>query len=487
MLPRLSEEDPIELVKPVCLQMGWCKSPPLFCTASETACDAAQDLLDAEADLPEHPLETYCLPEPIELPPLGNEEIQWLLKLLEVYMDDFMGLVQSPSYRDLEHFTRAILYGIHKVFPPPGPNDDPDDEPIAIKKLKQGDGRWATSKEILGWFFDGVRHCMSLPPEKVTRIMDHLKMLAKQKMVRLKELEKLTSKLMHAMIGIPNGRGLLSPIIATVATKAKLQNYKNKSTKLNQATRQALQDWIMLLPCALCQPTPCADLMPALADFGGFCDASKQGAGGVWFGFNKKLPPIVWRVQFPADIQTKVVSQDNPHGSITNSDLEMTGLLLQWLVLEKFTNLEHAHVAIWCDNTPTVAWATKLLATKAVVAARLLRTLALRMIACQASPLTMLHVPSDLNNMADFASRSFSQLVSTCEFLTEFQNHFTLPQDASWIHCQLPSETIGCILANLLTMPSGLALWRRHTQCASITGGIGANSFPPVSIHTFKE
>jgi len=69
-------------------------------------------------------------------------------------MDDFMGLVQLPSYRDLEHFTRAVLYGIHKVFPPPGPNNDPDNEPITIKKLKQGDGQWA-SKEILGWFFMG--------------------------------------------------------------------------------------------------------------------------------------------------------------------------------------------------------------------------------------------------------------------------------------------------------------------------------------------
>jgi len=292
---------------------------------------------------------------------------------------------------------------------------------------------------------------------------------------------------MHATIGIPNGRGLLSPIITTVATKAKLRNYKNKSTKLNQATKQVLQDWITLLPCALCQPMPCTDLMPAPADYGSFCDASKQGAGGMWFGFGKKLPPIVWRVQFLVDIQNRVVSQDNPHRSITNLDLEMTGLLLQWLLLEKFTNLEHAHVAIWCNNTPTVVWATKLLATKAVLVARLLRTLALQMIACWASPWTALDIPSNLNNMADFASRSFLQFVSTCEFLTEFQNHFSLLQNTSWVHCQLPSEMIGHMLASLSTTTSSLALWHWHTQHASITGGTGANSFPPVSIHTFKE
>ena len=36
----------IELVVPDALQMGWCESPPFFCTASETARDVIQDLID---------------------------------------------------------------------------------------------------------------------------------------------------------------------------------------------------------------------------------------------------------------------------------------------------------------------------------------------------------------------------------------------------------------------------------------------------------
>jgi len=70
----------------------------------------------------------------------------------------------------------------------------------------------------------------------------------------------------------------------------------------------------------------------------------------------------------------------------------MVGLILQWLVLENFAELAHTHVACWCDNTPTVAWASRLLSTKAKKAARLLRILALRMIACQASLLTTFHI-----------------------------------------------------------------------------------------------
>jgi len=114
--------------------------------------------------------------------------------------------------------------------------DNGEDKPISLKKLKQGDGKWAKSKEILGWFLNGVSRCMSLPANKVKKITNNLKNLVKQKLVKLGDLEKITGKLMHATIGIPNGQGLLSPIIATVATKGKSRKYKDKKTKLNQST-----------------------------------------------------------------------------------------------------------------------------------------------------------------------------------------------------------------------------------------------------------
>jgi len=55
-------------------------------------------------------------------------------------MDDFMGILQAPTPEEMIHFTHAVLHGINKVFPAPGPTDDPKDNPIAIKKLQQGDG-----------------------------------------------------------------------------------------------------------------------------------------------------------------------------------------------------------------------------------------------------------------------------------------------------------------------------------------------------------
>jgi len=41
---------------------------------------------------------------------------------------------------------------------------------------------------------------------------------------------------------------------------------------------------------------------------------SKEGAGGVWFGLNKALPPLVWQVVYPSEIQKEVVSEANPRG-----------------------------------------------------------------------------------------------------------------------------------------------------------------------------
>jgi len=329
--------------------------------------------MDANEDLPQHPLEAMCNP-PFKDNSITHEGPLQLdtLHLMEVYMDDFIGLAQGLSRCQLTQFTRSVLHGIHLVFPPPDPDENKDDEPISVKKLKQGDGMWSTKKEILGWLFDGVGRCIQLPMEKVEKITQMLKDMLRKRRVRFGDLEKINGKLMHATIGVPNGKGLLSPMIAQLSKKPKTKSYKDHTTKLSGAAKQAIKDWITLLPVALKEPTLCHDLMPAPADFGGYCDASKAGAGGVWFGLSKQLPPIVWRVEFPPEVQQQMITHDNPRGSISNSDLEMTGLLLHWIVLELVTDLSHAHVACWCDNTPTVAWASKLLSTKATTAAQLL-------------------------------------------------------------------------------------------------------------------
>jgi hypothetical protein len=63
---------------------------------------------------------------------------------------------------------------------------------------------------------------------------------------------------------------------------------------------------------------------------------------------------------------------------VTNSDLEMVGLLLLLLIMEDVVcNLNEANVALFSDNTPTVSWVTRLASRHSTVATQLIAALAL--------------------------------------------------------------------------------------------------------------
>jgi len=55
---------------------------------------------------------------------------------------------------------------------------------------------------------------------------------------------------MQTMIGIPNGQGLILPIIAMITAHSQSKGYKDKTICLNATTHQALADWQALLLAA---------------------------------------------------------------------------------------------------------------------------------------------------------------------------------------------------------------------------------------------
>ena len=73
-----------------------------------------------------------------------------LLHLLEVYIDDFIGMIQLTDEAELRHFTRSILRAINEIFPPPDVTKSVMGPPLAPKKLEE-DGPWEARKKILGW------------------------------------------------------------------------------------------------------------------------------------------------------------------------------------------------------------------------------------------------------------------------------------------------------------------------------------------------
>jgi hypothetical protein len=150
--------------------------PSIFCAASETARDVGDNMADKPlGSLPQHPLEEWmeCTEEIVQ-PPEWTPSEQYL-RLMEVYVNDFIQLAQTTDPNQLRHLSRAILHGVHLVFPPPSVTGHVGKDPVSMKKLAQGDGRWATRKEILGWIFDGVNRTIELPPDKVEKITNEIK------------------------------------------------------------------------------------------------------------------------------------------------------------------------------------------------------------------------------------------------------------------------------------------------------------------------
>ena len=108
-------------------------------------------------------------------------------------------------------------------------------------------------------------------------------------------------------------------------------------------------------------------------------------------GKGKACIPKVFRLAWPDDIKELFHK-----GNITKSDLEMTGLLMLWLVMEEVCpKLQAAYVALFSDNSPTIGWVKYLAARGSLVAMQLVRALTIRSKKDWASPLTPLHIAGE--------------------------------------------------------------------------------------------
>ena len=120
-------------------------------------------------------------------------------------------------------------------------------------------------------------------------------------------------------------------------------------------------------------------------------------------GEGKSCIPTVFRLAWPDDIKELFHK-----GNITNSDLEMAGLLMLWLVMEEvFPKLRAVYVALFSENSHTIGWVKRLAARGSLAAMQLVQALTLRLKKSGASPLTTLHISGEENSMSDIPSRLF--------------------------------------------------------------------------------
>ena len=466
------------LVVPNCLQMGWCESPPFFCAASETARDVIETLL-LESRLPAHAFESQMLND------AHDHHLVWRLQattsfinLVEVFVDDFIGATNNLTRTHLEHFSRAMLFGVHSVFPPPDITGHQGEDPISQKKLHQGEGTWSHTKEILGWLVDGLNFTLSLLPEKCEKIVKLIKKVCKRPAVSLLKFQELAGKLQHASFGIPGGKGLFSPIYRALKTTT-------GTVKITADIKCVLRDWRTVVQHLSTEPTPVRLLVSNYPNYVQFTDACGLGAGGIITPGLDPMQHWVWKFEWPQDIKDSLVSWSNKKGTLTINDLELAGIVLGWLVLEQVCkNLTYKHVGLFCDNTSAVSWTHRGSTSTSTVAGRLLRFLALRQRKRQVSSLAPLHVAGEDNTMADIPSRAFKEgkyFKAANDIVTYFNTHFPLPQNLSWkeyvVKPKLASRVISCLRGEQLQMESLLNLPRHGTS----TGATGQHTAPPAT------
>jgi hypothetical protein len=189
--------------------------------------------------------------------------------------------------------------------------------------------------------------------------------------------------------------------------------------------------------------------------------------------------PVVFRWEWPEDIKQDIKTFSKPLGRLSNSDLEMAGPVILWLLIEGVcVDLREKWVTLFSDNSPTVGWVTQLASKRSVVAERLIQALALRLKSTHTCPLTPLHIEGIHNKIADIPSRSFGSNPTMCnsdaDLLTLFNNHFPLPQQKSWTVYHLSYAAVMHVTSILQMKPFALDDWRRLPTRGKCAGEIGA-------------
>jgi hypothetical protein len=477
--------DDIEIVVPNSLQMGWCESPPFFCAGTETARDVMETYLRNNTPLPHHAFETLMLPSDSSNTLSSSHNKDTTTTLLEVFVDDFIGMTNQTTSSHLTNLSRAMIHGVHSVFPPPDVSGHNGHDPISQPKLLKGEGLWEYKKEVLGWVLDGKNFTLQLPPQKCEKIRKLIKHIINLKRVSLNKFQKLAGKLQHASFGIPGGTGLFSPIQKAMSNNPDFINITKDLVII-------LEDWRYMVQFMIKHPTSVSQLTVEYPNYLGYSDSCGIGTGGVWTSGTSPMAPILWHLEWPEDIKSNLITFKNRTGTLTMNDLELAGAVLNWLVLEcqPNINLTHRHIGIFCDNTSAVAWAHKLRTSKSIVAGRLLRMLGMRIHARQASSLTPLNIAGEDNTMADIVSRAFKngKYFTAAKNLTSYFNlHFPLPQKKSWKEFHLPnalaSRVISCLRGELLPMASLLRL----PKVTANTGSTGQNTPPCVVLTPSSE
>ena len=146
-----------------------------------------------------------------------SSQLYWRKKtfwtMLEVFCNNFMHAAQTSDPAQWLHLSRALLHGIHSVFPTQKVSGHNGYDLISKKKLDSGKVQWSVKKKVLGWMIDGATRCIKLARDKQSVLDAELQKIVRMpKGLTFKRIEKLIGKIRYAATSGLTGKNLMTPI-----------------------------------------------------------------------------------------------------------------------------------------------------------------------------------------------------------------------------------------------------------------------------------
>ena len=211
---------------------------------------------------------------------------------------------------------------------------------------------------------------LRLPFKQMEKLRILLAIPPSQHQMSTKKLERLIGKLRSMHLAIPGTMGRFNHLQMDLMAA----NYASRATEyLSKDFHRDMQFWQSLCVDMGSRPTFFAEIVQRLATDVSYTYALGLWCGGVWIDPNEDGAYYVWRLTWLEDIRSDLVSTDNPHGRITNSDLELAAMVLQEVTFTFVSaNLEWRSPFTGSNNTPTDTWTFREASTVNPVVADLL-------------------------------------------------------------------------------------------------------------------
>jgi hypothetical protein len=266
-------------------------------------------------------------------------------------------------------------------------------------------------------------------------------------------------------LAIPGGRGLFSVLQTGFS-------YSDRHRiRIDRHLRAQLHDFEALVHDLHARPTRLAEVVPDLPSGIGACDAAGPGMGGIWFV--PGAPPLLWRAPFPLSIQSRLVTAAHRSGDLTNSDLELAGIIAHKDILAQNIDARERTFLLLSDNTPAVSRSRKGSVTTRSAAAYLLRFASLHQ-RHHRYFIQYDHIAGNANAMADDASRLWH--LSDSQLLAHFEQ--TYPQSSPWKLVPLRSPTLSALISALRRQRVAMPLVLNEPPPRTTPGQFGLTSAP---------